>query len=69
MGVPVIADCRSGAVSEIIDNEYVIDYFKPWDVLEKIKKLQTIRDSIDICLDKKFLLDENINKWVGLLLN
>ena len=69
MGVPVIADYRSGAVSEIIDNEYIVDYFKPYEVLAKIRKLQNNRMTMNISLDKKFLLEENINKWLELLKN
>jgi len=69
LGTPVIADIRSGAVSEIIDNDYICDFMEPSKVLEKIRQLQKERKKINISLDKKFLLEENIDKWNNLMLS
>ena len=60
---PVIADVRSGAVQEIIDNNFVVDYSNPDLVLQKITELQKIRELIKIDLDDKFLLEENMFLW------
>ena len=62
LGVPVIADIHSGAVKEIIDNEYIVDYDYPEKVYEKIQSLKT-RPAIK--LDDKFLT--SIDKWEELL--
>ena len=62
LGVPVIADIHSGAVKEIIDNEYIVDYDCPEKVHEKIQSLKT-RPAIK--LDDKFLT--SIEKWEELL--
>lgn len=61
LGVPVIADIHSGAVKEIIDNEYIVNYDCPEKVYEKIQSLKT-RPTIK--LDDKFL---TIDKWEELL--
>lgn len=63
LGTPVIADVHSGAIKEIIDNNYIVDYSNTDDVLKKINELQTKRDDINICLEKKFLAYENILLW------
>jgi glycosyltransferase involved in cell wall biosynthesis len=62
LGVPVIADIHSGAVKEIIDNNYIVDYDYPEKVHEKIQLLKT-RPNIQ--LDEKFLT--SIDKWEELL--
>jgi len=62
LGVPVIADIHSGAVKEIIDNDYIVDYDFPEKVHEKIQSLKT-RPTIH--LDEKFL--SSIDKWEELL--
>uniref|UniRef100_A0A6C0BBG4 Glycosyl transferase family 1 domain-containing protein n=1 Tax=viral metagenome TaxID=1070528 RepID=A0A6C0BBG4_9ZZZZ len=64
---PVIADIRSGAVKEIIDNNYIIDYLNPPTVLEKINELQEKRNKLVIRLNNKFLLHENLLLWKKLL--
>lgn len=63
LGTPVIADIHSGAVKEIIDNDYIVDYSQPEDFLEKIEELQKNRHNISIKLDDKFMLYENILLW------
>lgn len=62
LGVPVIADIHSGAVKEIINNDYIVDYDCPEKVHEKIQSLKT-RPVIK--LDDKFLT--SIDKWEELL--
>lgn len=63
LGTPVIADIHSGALKEIIDNDYIIDYSNPEAFLEKITELQEKRDDMIIELDDKFMLLENILLW------
>lgn len=63
LGTPVIADIRTGAVSEIIDNQFIVDYAYPENVLQKILYLQNNRDNIKVSLDKKFLLEANLCLW------
>jgi glycosyltransferase involved in cell wall biosynthesis len=63
LGTPVIADIRTGATKEIIDNNFIVDYSNPESVLQKILQLQQIRDNIKVELDKKFLLEENMLLW------
>lgn len=63
LGTPVICDLQSGAVKEIIDNDFVLDYSNPLLVLEKILYLQRNRNNMNISLDKKFLLYENLLLW------
>lgn len=61
LGVPVIADINSGAVKEIIDNEYIVDYDYPEKVFEKI---QSLKSRPPVKLDEKFT---SIDKWEELL--
>jgi glycosyltransferase involved in cell wall biosynthesis len=63
LGTPVIADIRTGATKEIIDNEFIVDYENPESVLQKILYLQENRDNIKVTLDQKFLLEENMLLW------
>lgn len=63
LGTPVIADIHSGAIKEIIDNNYIIDYSDEDIFLEKIKELQEKRDDLNIHLKNKFLAYENILLW------
>jgi glycosyltransferase involved in cell wall biosynthesis len=63
LGTPVICDVRSGAVKEIIDNNFVTDYSNPQLVLELVLNLQNIRNDAQVSLDDKFLLYENLLLW------
>jgi len=63
LGTPVIGDIHSGALKEIIDNDYIIDYSNPEIFLEKITELQEKRNNMTIKLDDKFMLYENILLW------
>jgi len=63
LGTPVIADIRCGATKEIINPNFVIDYNRPDIVIERIEELQKNRDIMNIKLDDKFLLEENMIKW------
>lgn len=63
LGTPVIGDIHSGALKEIIDNDYIVDYSNPENFLEKVIELQEKRNNINIKLDNKFMLYENILLW------
>jgi glycosyltransferase involved in cell wall biosynthesis len=67
LGTPVIADLKSGAVKEIIDNNYIVDYENINQVIEKIDSLRIIREYLNIKLDNKFLLNENLLLWKNIL--
>lgn len=67
LGTPVIADINSGAVKEIIDNYFIVDYNNKDQVFNKIKELGYRRDHINIKLADKFLFNENFNKWKSIL--
>jgi hypothetical protein len=60
---PVIADIRTGAVKEIVDNNFIVNIFDHKLVYEKIKYLQENRDKMHIELDEKFLLARNLTLW------
>jgi glycosyltransferase involved in cell wall biosynthesis len=66
LGTPVIADIRSGGVCEIIDKDYVIDYIDLENVYQKVCQLTEMRNTMEIQLDKKFMLDTNLEKWMKL---
>lgn len=66
LGTPVIADYRSGAVKEIIDNNFIVNMDHPQTVYEKILYLEKNRDNLNIKLDDKFMLDYNIELWNNL---
>ena len=68
LGTPVIADICSGAIKEIIDNEFIVDYNSPNLVLNKIKILQSTREELNISLDPKFLVKENLLLWKNFVL-
>jgi len=63
LGTPVIADTQSGAVREIIDNDYFINYDNPALILQKLKYLRENRDNIHIKLDNTFLLEDILKQW------
>ena len=67
LGTPVIADHRSGAVADHLDNDYVFDYDKPEGVYKKLEWLRKERNNLHIELDDIFKLDFNIKKWKKLL--
>jgi glycosyltransferase involved in cell wall biosynthesis len=67
LGTPVIADHRSGAVADHLDNDYVFDYDKPEGVYKKLQWLRKERNNLHIELDDIFKLDFNIKKWKKLL--
>ena len=67
LGTPVIADYKSGAVKEIIDNNYIVNYDNLKEVYDKILFIKNNRDNLNVLLDKKFMLDYNLNLWIKLL--
>jgi len=69
LGTPVIADKKSGAVKEIIDNSYIVDYENIPQVIEKIDSIRIIREYLNIKLNNKFLFDENFLMWKSILFN
>ena len=67
LGTPVIADHRSGAVKEIIDNNYIVNFDNKKETVDKILYIKNNRDSIHVNLDSKFMLEYNLNLWLNLL--
>ena len=67
LGTPVIADFRSGAVKEIIDNNFIVNYDDPNEVYTKINYLVGIRDDKKIHLSKKFALNNVFPIWTRTL--
>jgi glycosyltransferase involved in cell wall biosynthesis len=67
LGTPVIADIQSGAVKEIIDNDYILNYDNPEIVLEKLKYLRENRENVNISLNRQFLLEDIFEKWEKIL--
>ena len=65
LGTPVIADIRTGAPKEFIDNNFIINYENPVEFLIKISELKKTRPNIK--LDGKFKLEYNINLWKKIL--
>lgn len=68
LGTPVIADIGSGAVKEIIDKNYIVNYDDKEQVFKLIKEIEKKRKYINIQLQEKFLYNKNINIWKNLLL-
>jgi glycosyltransferase involved in cell wall biosynthesis len=64
LGTPVIADINTGAVKEIIDNNFIVNYNDKKMVLNKIKELQN--NNYSVKLHNKFLDVNIINKWLEL---
>jgi glycosyltransferase involved in cell wall biosynthesis len=62
LGTPVIADKRSGAVREIIGDENIVDYDNKESVWLRLYHLNN-----EVILNTKFLLEENIIKWLALV--
>lgn len=67
LGTPVIADHRSGAVKEIIDNNYIVNFDNKKETVNKILYIKNNRENINVKLDNKFMLEYNINLWLNLL--
>jgi glycosyltransferase involved in cell wall biosynthesis len=70
LGTPVIASHQSGAIKEIIDNRFIVDYNNPDIVLERIMELQqsSEKNNVHIQLDNKFLVEENMFLWKDFVL-
>jgi glycosyltransferase involved in cell wall biosynthesis len=68
LGTPVIADYRSGAVKEIIDNNYIVNFDDKKETLKKIMEIKNNRENIKINLNNKFMLKENLNMWINLII-
>jgi glycosyltransferase involved in cell wall biosynthesis len=66
-GTPVIADKMSGAVCEIIGTNNIVNYNNSEEVYNKFIEIQKNRDDLNIQLDEKFYLKNNIVKWCKLL--
>lgn len=67
LGTPVIADYRSGAVKEIIDNNHIVNFDNKKETVDLIMHIKNNRESIHVTLDDKFMLNHNINLWLSLL--
>lgn len=67
LGTPVIADYRSGAVKEIIDNNFIVNFDNKQETVDKILYIKHNRDNIKINLDNKFMLEYNIDLWFNLI--
>lgn len=67
LGTPVIADIRSGAVKEIIDNNFIVNFDDPKEVFSKINYLVSTRDKKKIFLSKKFSLNYVFPIWAKTL--
>jgi len=65
LGTPVIADYRTGAVKEIIDNNFIVNINDHNSVYNKIVQLQLKREIVN--LNNKFLLEEGLNNWLKIL--
>jgi glycosyltransferase involved in cell wall biosynthesis len=67
LGTPVIADYKSGAVKEIIDNNYIVNYNNINETIEKILYIKHNRETIHVHLDNKFMIEHNVKLWINLL--
>lgn len=67
LGTPVIMDHRSGAVKEIIDHKYIVNFDNKKETTDKILYVKKNRDHIHVHLDDKFMLEYNIQLWLKLL--
>ncbi len=65
MGTPTIASLNSGAVREIIGDEYLADYNNPEEVYRLVEKVYNNRPLVT--LDNKFMPSPNLEKWVELI--
>jgi len=63
LGTPVLADYRSGAVNEIIDNNHIVNFDDKYATFKKIIEIKNNRDNSCVCLHSKFMLEENLNMW------
>jgi glycosyltransferase involved in cell wall biosynthesis len=63
LGTPVIADVNSGAVKEIIDNKFIIDYNNPDLVFTRLNEIYRDRQRCKIELSDNFLFQKNFMKW------
>lgn len=67
LGTPVVADYRSGAVKEIIDNNYIVNFDNKNETIEKILYIKNNRENFNVKLNNKFMFEYNINLWLNLL--
>jgi len=67
LGTPVIADYRSGAVKEIIDDFYIVDITNYEEVIKKLIFIRKNRHKLNIKLHNKFMLKDNLILWKKLL--
>jgi glycosyltransferase involved in cell wall biosynthesis len=65
LGTPVIADYRSGAVKEIIDNDYIVNFDNKQETVDKILYIKN--NIYNVKLNDNFMLEYNIHKWINLI--
>lgn len=68
LGTPVIADVNSGAVREIIDNHFVIDYNNKELVFQRLQEIVENRDHRNVTLHDNFLFNSNFTKWKNIVM-
>ena len=67
LGTPVIGDINSGAVPEIIGNNFIINYDNLDQFYNKIIEIKNNRKTINIKLNEKYLFDKNFLLWIEII--
>lgn len=67
LGTPVIADVQSGAVKEIIDPTFIVNYDDANEVFQKLVDLRSRRTKIHIDLRDEFREEHILQQWINLI--
>jgi len=67
LGTPVIADHRSGAIREIIDNNFIVNFDNKEETFNKIMEVKNNRNNTNVRLNEKFGLEENLKLWNSII--
>ena len=67
LGTPVIADHRSGAIREIIDNNFIVNFDNKEETFNKIMEVKNNRNNMNVHLNAKFGLEENLKLWNSII--
>lgn len=65
LGTPVICDHKSGAVPEIINSNFAINYED--EMFETVEKIRNSQKTCSSIVDERFNLERNVKKWEELL--
>ena len=67
LGTPVIGDINSGAVPEIIGDNFIVNYDDQDKFYNKLIEIKNYRNIINVKLNEKYLFEKNFLLWIEII--